>query len=73
MTKQQYTEADLKRMTPEQIVAAEEAGQCDDLLGRSRYPSTGQLTPEHLGRMTAEEIRQANSEGRLSHVLGTGK
>jgi hypothetical protein len=71
MTKQ-YTEAEIKTMSPEQIVAADDAGQLDDLLGRSRYPSTGQLTPEHLGRMTPDEIRQANSEGRLAHILGKG-
>ncbi|MGW2143206.1 hypothetical protein ACWCOT_02775 [Nonomuraea bangladeshensis] len=66
----QYTENDLQRMTPEQIVAAQDAGHLDDVLGRSRYPARGQLAPEHLGRMTVEEIRQAHSEGRLADILG---
>ncbi|MFI9846509.1 hypothetical protein ACIHFD_56470 [Nonomuraea sp. NPDC051941] len=60
----------LRNATPEQIVAAQDAGELDDLTGRSRYPSRGQLTPEHLGRMNRDEIRQAHREGRLADVLG---
>lgn len=67
----QRTEEWLKRATPDQIVKAQDAGELDDLTGRSRYPSTGQLTPEHLGQMSPDEIRKAHTEGRLTHVLGT--
>lgn len=59
----------LKHASPEQIVAAQDAGELDDLTGRSRYPSTGQLQPEHLGKMSADEIRQAHQDGRLTHLL----
>lgn len=67
----QRDETWLKTATPEQIVNAQDAGELDDLTGRSRYPSTGQLQPEHLGKMSADEIRQAYQSGRLTHVLGT--
>jgi hypothetical protein len=67
----QRDEAWLKQASPEQIVKAQQAGELDDLTGRSRYPSTGQLTAEHLGRMDTREIRQAYKAGRLADVLGT--
>lgn len=67
----QRTEDDFKWMTPEQVVEAHLAGEFNDLVGASRYPSTGQLKPEHLGVMSPEEIRKARDEGRLTDVLGT--
>lgn len=67
----QLTQDDLRRMTPEQIVAAQDAGQCDDLLGISRFPAHGQLTRAHLSQMKTHEIRQAYREGRLTELLDT--
>ncbi|WP_162795704.1 hypothetical protein [Nonomuraea lactucae] len=58
-------------MSPEAIVAAEQAGHLDDLLGRSRYPSRGQLTAEHVGQMKRDEVRKAYRDGRLTELLGT--
>jgi hypothetical protein len=68
----QLREADLKLMSPEEIVKAQEAGQLDDLLGKPRrdIPRTGQLKEHHLKLMTPEEIVAAEAAGRFDDLLG---
>jgi hypothetical protein len=70
MTTTQRDDAWLQSATPEAIDAAHEAGELADILGTSRFPSKGQLTPEHLGKMTQAEIAEAYAAGRLDNVTG---
>lgn len=71
----QLTEDDLKTMTPEQIVKAQDEGRCADLLGQPAIPATGQLTDKHVTAMKQmanghELIAQAHEQGRFNQLLG---
>jgi hypothetical protein len=67
----QLTEADLKNLTPEQVVQAEADGKLNHILGRPMpLPAEGQLTNRHLAQMTAEQIVAAQDAGRFDAVLG---
>ncbi|MFE6521887.1 hypothetical protein [Streptomyces sp. NPDC057794] len=67
----QITEAQLKTMSPHQIVQAQEEGRLDALLGRPVHdiPAEGQLTEDHLKHMTPHEIVAAQEAGRLDQLL----
>jgi hypothetical protein len=63
--------ADLKHMSPEEIVAAGSAGRLDGALGAPPAPpATGQLAAHHLARMSPEAIVAAQEAGRLDALLG---
>lgn len=71
----QLTEDDLKTMTAEQIVQAQDEGRCADLLGQPVIPATGQLTDKHITAMKQmanghELIAQAHEAGRFDNLLG---
>lgn len=71
----QLTEDDLKTMSPEQIVVAQDQGRCADLLGQPVIPSTGQLTAAHMEAMGNlanghELITEAYEQGRFDTLLG---
>lgn len=67
----QRTEQDLKSMSPDQIVAAHDAGELDELLGRLvASPVDGQLDASHLATMAPEAIVAAHDAGRLDGLLG---
>lgn len=72
----QYSHADVQRMTPEQIVAARQAGQLRDLLSgsprapKSDAPPVPQLTREDLADMTNDQIVEARRAGQLAEILG---
>jgi hypothetical protein len=67
---QQRDETWVKAATPEQIVAAQNAGELNDLLGRPRpLPTAGQLTAEDIQGRTAEEIEAARVRGQLVTLL----
>ena len=71
----QLTEDDLKSMTAEQIVEAQEQGRCANLLGQPVIPATGQLTDKHITAMKQmanghELIAQAHEQGRFNNLLG---
>ncbi len=69
----QITEAQLKTMSPHEIVKAQEEGRLDAILGRPvrDIPREGQLSGEHLQQMTPTEIVQAHDAGRLDQLLGS--
>ena len=69
----QLTGDDLPGMTPSQIVAAQNAGQCDDLLGvRTDWPwvaSDRQLTTADLSAMTPAQIVAAQKAGQCADLM----
>jgi hypothetical protein len=76
-SKRQLARADLKAMTPDEIVAAQDAGRLDDLLhstGASapaaETPPAGQLSRADLKAMTPDEQVAAREGGQLDHLLG---
>jgi hypothetical protein len=73
VTVKQLGESDLSRMTPQQIVAAREAGQLHQLMTGEAppdIPAEGQLTVEHLGLMTPKQIVDAYESGRTADLTG---
>lgn len=71
----QLTEDDLKTMSPDEIVKAQDEGRCADLLGQPVIPATGQLTDKHVTAMKQlanghELISDAYEAGRLDQLLG---
>jgi len=74
----QRSAAQLKQMTPEQIVEADKRGELADLRagndpGDAAAPlpaRPSQLTQEDLRGMTPEQILAAEQEGRLDDLLG---
>jgi hypothetical protein len=70
----QLTEAALKSMSPEQIVAAYQDGSCAELLGRPvpvrLAPGSTQLTEAEAAQLTPEQRTEAYQAGRLAGLLG---
>jgi len=74
----QRSAAQLKQMTPEQIVEADKRGELADLLvgndpgdaAAPLPPRPSQLTREDLEGMTPEAMVAAEQEGRLDDLLG---
>ncbi len=68
----QLTEGFLRSASPEQIVAAYQAGQLDTMLTGetpATIPAEGQLHDGHLQAMTPEQIVEAQKAGRFSSLL----
>lgn len=76
MAIQQLTKEHLKTMSPDQINAAREAGQCETLLGRPLPVEYGdkQLTKGELNELYAakryDEIVRLQAAGQFNHLLG---
>jgi hypothetical protein len=72
----QFTNAEVKAMSPEEVVAAHRAGQLDALMGRmpaepvlaERATAECGITPADLATMAPEAIVKARREGRLEHL-----
>jgi hypothetical protein len=71
----QLTRDDLKGMTPEQIVAANQAGDLDEYLGRRaahQLPAAHvQWTADDVRQATPEQIVQAEKTGQLRDYMNT--
>lgn len=72
----QLTRADLKTMTPDEIVQAKADGRLNTVLGIPLPFSAGHhYTREDIRQLTAErrydEIERLRSEGRLNHLLNS--
>ncbi len=75
----QLTQAQVKVMSPEAIVASLKAGQLHTLLTTADAPPDpvavtaahpdGAITEADLATMTPEEIVEAHRAGRLNHLL----
>ncbi|MFJ6438672.1 hypothetical protein [Streptomyces sp. NPDC091416] len=66
----QLTPSDVKALTPEEYVQAEETGLLDKHLGRApRPPAEGQLTRTDLKHMTPQQIVDARDRGQFDQLL----
>lgn len=75
----QLTQADLKGMTSDEIVAARETGQLDAVqqgIDPETYRRPAWMNPNRrieradLAEMTPEQINEARESGRLNHLMG---
>ena len=71
----QLTQADLARMPPAAVVAAQASGGLDTLLGITRrvasHTADWQVTSAELAKMTPAEITDARKRGRLADLLAS--
>ncbi len=72
----QRSRAELKTMTPTEILAARDRGELSELLGQkkpTKAPAeSGQLTREDLASMSPEQVLEARDRGDLNHLLKGG-
>ncbi|MEU2251158.1 hypothetical protein [Streptomyces sp. NPDC019224] len=61
---------DIKAMTPDEYVRADDDGLLDQYLGRApRPPVEGQLTRADLKHMTPQQIVDARDRGQLDQLM----